>query len=264
MRLRGSGIHHRSKLHRSSMRDTCCHSLPRRTATGSCSGPSRTATGIGIERGLMASSPEGSMETCTVRISGAGCQGATSTTLYRACLPFMRAWSCRSTSTSRRCRSCWASGKRPICTPAAPEERFGEDKGHRLHGGLGVVGLQLAPDNAGRPLPIAHGLLEVDRLLPGGCAKEGAAEGGLARVPAPDAGPGVGPLEEGVYRRQQELHRGGGEGKRGTFDDGLLVLQGNQGAVVDAAREVPRFGSRRPELVCKDVPSSAGRMSLIM
>ena len=124
MRLIGSGIHHRSKLHRSSMRDTLCHRFPTRTATGSCSGPSRTATGIGIERGLMASSPEGSMETCTVRISGAGCQGATSTTLYRACLPFMRAWSCRSTSTSRRCRSFWASRKRPICTPDAPEERL--------------------------------------------------------------------------------------------------------------------------------------------
>ena len=42
---------------------------------------------------------------------------------------------------------------------------------------------------------------------------------------------------------------------------GLLVLQGNQGAVVDAAREVPRFRSRRPEVVCKDVPSHVGHLS---
>ena len=53
----------------------------------------------------MASLPEGSMGTCTARISGAGCHGATSTTLCNAWLPFIRSRNARSTSTRRRCLS---------------------------------------------------------------------------------------------------------------------------------------------------------------
>ena len=76
----GRGIHHRSKHHRSSMRATRCHRSPSRTSAGRRSGPSRTVTGAGRERGFMPPCPESSMGTCIDRISGAGCQGAPSTT----------------------------------------------------------------------------------------------------------------------------------------------------------------------------------------
>ena len=44
----------------------------------------------------------------------------------------------------------------------------GEGEGHLLDGGLRQAGLELPPHEEGGLLPVAHGLLEVDRALPGG------------------------------------------------------------------------------------------------
>ena len=43
-------------------------------------------------------------------------------------------------------------------------------------------------------------------------------------------GPGVGPAQQGVHRRQQQFQRRRGEGQGDVFSDGLLQLQGNQRA----------------------------------
>ena len=79
----GRDIHHRSNPHCSSIRDTSRQRLPRRTASGCRSRPSRTTTGTGLDRDLTSSLADESTGTRRARISGAGCQGATPTTRYR-------------------------------------------------------------------------------------------------------------------------------------------------------------------------------------
>ena len=75
----GRDIHHRSNPHCSSILDTSRQRLPRRTASGRRSCPSRTMTGTGLDRDLTSSLADESTGTRRARISGAGCQGATPT-----------------------------------------------------------------------------------------------------------------------------------------------------------------------------------------
>ena len=58
--------------------------------------PPATTTGTGLDRDLTSSLADESTGTRRARISGAGCQGATPTTRYRAGLPPVRARSSRS------------------------------------------------------------------------------------------------------------------------------------------------------------------------
>ena len=60
---------------------------------------------------------------------------------------------------------------------------------------------------------------------------------------------GVGPLEQGVHRRQQPFHGGRGEWEHGVLDDGLLEGKRDHGVVVDAMGELPCPPARNPELV---------------
>ena len=83
------------------------------TALGCRSRPSRTTTGTGLDIDLTSSLADESTGTRRARISGAGCQGATPTTRYKAGLPPVRARSSLSTSTSRRLSDSLASGSSP-------------------------------------------------------------------------------------------------------------------------------------------------------
>ena len=85
--------------------------------------------------------------------------------------------------------------------------------------------------------------------LPRGRAVEGAPQVDPAGVPAPHLRSAVGPLQQDIHRRQQELQGVGGERQGDALHDGLLVLHGHQGAVVNAMAQVPRRPARETELV---------------
>ena len=122
--------------------------------------------------------------------------------------------------------------------PRLPGE-VGQGQGQFRHGSAGVVRLQLAPQDAGSPGPIAHAPLEMEVLLPGNGPLEDALQRRPAGVPAPHPGLGVGPPEQGVHRGQQQFQGAGAEGQGGMLHDGFLLLQGQQRTVVQALRQVP-------------------------
>ena len=112
-----------------------------------------------------------------------------------------------------------------------------------------MVVFQLTPEDAGSPLPIAHGLLEAEALPPGLGPVKDALKLSPARVPTLHPGLGVGLPQQGVNGRQQQLQGRRGEGQGRPFDDGLLVSQGDQGSVVNALGQFPRSTARCSEAV---------------
>ena len=112
-----------------------------------------------------------------------------------------------------------------------------------------MAGLQLAPDDAGCLLPFAHCLLEAEGLPPGLGPVEDALQLRPARVPALHPGLGVGPPQQGVRRRQQQLQGRRGEGQGRPLDYRLLVSQGYKGSVVNALSQFPSPLACRSEAV---------------
>ena len=132
---------------------------------------------------------------------------------------------------------------------------------HLLHRGLRMVGLQLAPDDAGSLPPATRGLLEVNLLAPGMGAVQDALHDHPAGVAPLHPGPGVGPAQQGVHRRQQQFHGRRGEGQGEVFGSGLLLLQGDERAVVYAIGQFPRPLSFRSEPVDERLDLHSGHVA---
>ena len=97
----GRDIHHRSKPHCSSIRDTSRQRLPMSTASGCRSRPSRTTTGTGLDIDLISSLADESTGTRRPASPGPGARGQPPPPGTGQEIPPVRVRSSLSTSTSR-------------------------------------------------------------------------------------------------------------------------------------------------------------------
>lgn len=113
--------------------------------------------------------------------------------------------------------------------------------------------LQLPSHDEGGPLPTAHALLEVDRLLPQRCPRKHAGEDRPARAPAPHPEPGKSPLKQDVRRPQKETREVEENGSEMPSTIGSSYLTGTRGSSSPPRErshailpERPNWSTRKP------------------
>ena len=191
--MTGWGSHQRSKVHRSSIRATCCQRLPTRRAAGSPSCSVRTSTGSGVS---LASLSDGSTGPCRARdnrrrmpgrhprysvegVSAAHHGSGLSVDLYKA--PAL---------VVAGILQQFHLGSRLAC-------EVGQGETHLLHGAGWGIRLQPTFQGEGGLFPGGGGLFEPEIFLPWGPTWCGTEEVRSADSAAFHVGPGVRPFGEG-------------------------------------------------------------------